>query len=460
MKRVVLFLVCIGVLIPLGLGLFYKYEGDSPGAEVSLPSVYLKKKSKVSLTVGDAGTGLRHVAVYIQQNNAEKKLLEKRYPPSSIQSFFRDKRVGQDRFEIPIDSRKYGLVDGDAAIRIVVTDYSWRGWNTGNVSDRIHKVIIDSKPPIVKVLSSRHNIVKGGTGLVIYQLFEPDVKSGVTVGDNYFPGASGMFEDPSIHAAFFALDHTQGQGTRIWVNAEDIAGNMAKKGFRYYIGNKNFKTDVIKISDGFLDAKMPGFDLAEKEASFQVEDNPNLQKFLEINRKVREANVSRILSVPSDTAPEVMWEGRFSRLPGAANRAGFADHRIYKYKGRQIDEATHLGIDLASTANAEVSAANGGRVIMAEAVGIFGNSIIIDHGFGLASLYSHLDSMNVGVGETVAKGDLIGYTGITGLVGGDHLHFSMIVHNTFVNPLEWWDTKWIKNNITSKIDAVRKMTRK
>ena len=460
MKRVVLFLVCIGVLIPLGWGLFYKYEGDSPTAEVSLPSVYLKKNAKVSFTVGDGGTGLRHVAVHIQQNNTEKKILEKEYPPSSIQSFFRDKRVVQEEFEVPVDFRKYGMVDGDAAIRIVVTDYSWRGWNRGNVTEQVQKVIIDSKPPIVKVLSSRHNIMKGGTGLVIYQLFEPDVKSGVTVGENYFPGASGMFDDPSIHAAFFALNHTQGQGTRIWVQAEDIAGNTAKKGFRYYIGNKNFKTDVIKISDGFLAAKMPGFDMAEKELAFQAGDNPNLLKFLEINRKMRGANVDRILSVPANTRPEIMWEGRFSRLPGAANRAGFADHRIYKYKGKQIDEATHLGIDLASTANAEVSAANGGRVIMAEAVGIFGNTIIIDHGFGLASLYSHLDSMNVGVGEPVAKGDLIGYTGITGLVGGDHLHFSIIVHNTFVNPLEWWDSKWIKNNITSKIDAVRKMTQK
>ncbi len=55
----------------------------------------------------------------------------------------------------------------------------------------------------------------------------------------------------------------------------------------------------------------------------------------------------------------------------------------------------------------------------------------------------------------LAKGDIIGNTGMTGLVAGDHLHFSMIVHNVFVNPVEWWDPNWIKNNISGKIKSVK-----
>ena len=460
MKKLVFWVVCIGVLAPLGWGLFFKYEGNAPTVDLSLSSVYLKKDSTVSMDIRDEGAGLRHVSVYISQNNTERKLFEKNYPASSIQSFFSDKKVSQDHFQVNIDARRQGLSDGDALIRIRATDYSWRGWNKGNEFEKSWKVIVDTRPPRVQVLSTRHNIQKGGAGLVIYRLMEEDVKSGVMVGDNFFPGHSGMFDDPLVHAAFFALNHEQGQGTRIWVKAEDLAGNVSKKGFRYYIGNKNFKTDVIKISERFLEAKMPGFDLGKMEDDFNATKAPNLAKFLEINRNIRQANVEKILSVPADTRPEIFWNGRFARLPGSANRAGFADRRIYKYKGKEVDRATHLGIDLASTANAEVGAANSGRVIMAEYVGIFGNSVIIDHGFGLASLYSHLDSMNVQVGDTVKKGDLIGYTGITGLVGGDHLHLSVIVHNTFVNPVEWWDTKWIRNNVTSKIEAVRKLISK
>ena len=104
-----------------------------------------------------------------------------------------------------------------------------------------------------------------------------------------------------------------------------------------------------------------------------------------------------------------------------------------------------------------VQAANSGRVILAEFVGIFGNTVIIDHGFGLASLYSHMSQISIKEGDMVKTGDDLGSTGVTGLAGGDHLHFSMIVHNVFVNPVEWWDDSWIKNNITSKIELVKQM---
>jgi len=59
------------------------------------------------------------------------------------------------------------------------------------------------------------------------------------------------------------------------------------------------------------------------------------------------------------------------------------------------------------------------------------------------------------MGKIVSKGEIIGRTGITGLAGGDHLHFGMLVGKTFVNPIEWWDTSWIKNNISGKINRVR-----
>jgi len=72
----------------------------------------------------------------------------------------------------------------------------------------------------------------------------------------------------------------------------------------------------------------------------------------------------------------------------------------------------------------------------------------------LFSMYAHLNRSDVSEGQQMSKGDVLGRTGSTGLAGGDHLHFSMLVHNTFVNPVEWWDAAWIKNNILSKIEAV------
>jgi murein DD-endopeptidase MepM/ murein hydrolase activator NlpD len=53
--------------------------------------------------------------------------------------------------------------------------------------------------------------------------------------------------------------------------------------------------------------------------------------------------------------------------------------------------------------------------------------------------------------QDVSKGDTIGYTGQTGLASGDHLHFGIMVNGVFVNPIEWWDSHWIKDNITRKL---------
>lgn len=454
MKKVVLTLIFLGVIIPMAWILYYKYEGDMPQADISLPSQYLKKSYEMNLTAKDRGAGLRRVMVSLVQKGNEKVLLDKTYPPASIMSLFSDKKISQDHFVIPVESRKYGMNDGDAVIRILVTDYSWHGWNKGNRLYEERPVIIDTKPPQISILTQQHNLTRGGAGLVIYKVMEENIISGVMVGKNFFPGYSGMYKDPNIIAAFFALDHTQGPGTRIFVKAHDPAGNENRRGFHHYIRDKNFKADTLKISDRFLERKMPDFDLGPKEDEFLGTQNPLLNKFLYVNGELRQKNVETVLAVPAYTKAKLMWKGRFGRLAGAANRAGFADRRTYKYKGKEIDRATHLGVDLASTSNASVKAANHGRVIMTSDVGIFGNTVIIDHGFGLASLYSHLNEILVNPGDEVQKGDLIGKSGLTGLAGGDHLHLSIIVHNVFVNPVEWWDKNWIKNNITSKIEAV------
>jgi murein DD-endopeptidase MepM/ murein hydrolase activator NlpD len=457
MKKALLLFLILAILIPGIWVLVYKFEGEKPIVDIQLPSLYLKKSYDMSLQVKDQRTGLRKIIVSIMQQGKEKILLEKQYPSPGVAGLFPGSQMSKDQFIVPVESWKYGMTDGDALIRVMVSDYSWRGWNKGNISYTEKPVVIDSKPPQISILTKRHNIERGGAALVVYRLFEENIKSGVMVGDNFFPGHAGLFEDKQIHAAFFALNDQQGPGTQISVTAEDPAGNTVKRGFYHYIRDKNFKNDTLNISDRFLEAKIPGFDIGNMNDTFQSKENPLLEKFLYINRTVRKNNVDEILKVPGATENKKYWDGRFLRLKGSARRAGFADRRIYKYKGSEIDRAVHLGVDLASTANAPIQAANSGRVILTQFVGIFGNTVIIDHGIGLCSLYAHLNQISVNTGDLVEKGDEIGFTGLTGLAGGDHLHFSMIVHNVFVNPVEWWDDTWIENNITSKIDFVKQM---
>ncbi len=155
-----------------------------------------------------------------------------------------------------------------------------------------------------------------------------------------------------------------------------------------------------------MENNISDFDVGVTNGSFQGEKNPLLEKFLHINGKTRKNNVEKILSIPQVSENKKYWDGRFLRLHGSARRAGFADHRIYKYKGKEIDRAIHMGIDLASTANAPVKAANSGRVVLTELIGIFGNTVVIDHGFGLCSLYSHLNQISVNKGDMVKKGTI------------------------------------------------------
>ena len=137
-------------------------------------------------------------------------------------------------------------------------------------------------------------------------------------------------------------------------------------------------------------------------------------------------------------------------MPGSP-RAGFADHRTYDYKGKPIDEQVHLGVDIASTERADVRAAEAAKVVFTGYNGIYGEMVVLDHGQGVFSLYSHLSQINVTVDSMVDQNTVLGLTGTTGMAGGDHLHFSMLINGIFVNPVEWWDPHWIEVTITEPL---------
>lgn len=446
-KSRLIILVCIIVILPVAWILVVRLEGEKPSITLELPSPSLGKTQELSLSVSDAKSGVRRIWIGLIKDGKEVDLFKKDLPFAGL---IRGGIVHQESFKILVEPVKMGITDGKAILRMVARDYSWRGWLQGNTTYLEKDVIIDTHAPEVGILSKAHNVNQGGAGLVIFRVSEACPKSGVFVGENFFPGYPGVFKDNNILIAFFALNYEQGPGTKIFVSATDFAGNNSRAGFPHYIKRKVFKKDVLEISDRFLNWKMAEFDVDISTDS----QTPMMDKFLKVNRQVRIDNFKQILNIVQNTDKKLYWKGAFLRLPNSARRAGFADHRIYKYKGHIIDRQTHMGIDLASVAQSPVFASNTGKVVFAEGLGIYGKTVIIDHGFGLFSMYSHLSSFNVKKDQMVSKGEIIGRTGVTGLAGGDHLHFGMLVHNTFVNPVEWWDASWIKNNISDKIDTV------
>jgi murein DD-endopeptidase MepM/ murein hydrolase activator NlpD len=263
--------------------------------------------------------------------------------------------------------------------------------------------------------------------------------------DLFFQGYPLQENDP-LYIAYIALPWNSNAPENSRVIAIDRAGNEGKAIFSMHFKKAKIKKDRINVSDNFLKKKIPEF-----QEHYPDLQGTNLEKYLYINNRIRTENAEEIAEICRDTVPEQLWHDRFLRMPGAG-RAGFADQRTYYYQGKPIDHQTHLGMDIASTARIAIKAANSGRVIFTDYLGIYGNTVIIDHGQGLSSLYSHLSHIDTTVGAMVEKDALIGHSGTTGMAGGDHLHFSILIHGIFVTPVQWWDQHWINVNITNIIN--------
>jgi murein DD-endopeptidase MepM/ murein hydrolase activator NlpD len=293
--------------------------------------------------------------------------------------------------------------------------------------------------------------------MVVYRASPPDVQSGVQVGDMLYPGfpASGAGvagADPELRIAFFALLYDQDLATPIRLFARDEAGNQSHSPLDYKAFPKPFSKGRIELNDAFLRRVVP--DILEHAPELKLTVSPGesyLPAFLRMNTDLRRLNAEKIVELSRQTAAEALWKGPFLPLGNAKVESKFADYRTYFYDGKEVDRQVHLGFDLAVTKNIAVEAGNDGKVVFADFLGIYGNSIVIDHGMGVQSLYGHLSSMEVKPGDAVKRGQQIGRSGMTGLAGGDHLHFSIQVQGHPVNPVEWWDPHWIEDRVARKL---------
>lgn len=310
-------------------------------------------------------------------------------------------------------------------------------------------------PPRVGVVSLHHFVNHGGAEFVVYRVSPADAASGVIVGDTEyrgFPGASVGLTDPELHVAFFALGYDQDIDAPIRAFARDAAGNESSTPLDHRVFPKPFAKSRIEIDQRFVDRVVPA--IASNTPGFEVStSSPEdlVAGFLKINGELRRQNAETIRSLAGRTRPEMLWKEAFSQLGNSAVQSRFADFRTYFFHGKEIDRQVHLGFDLASTAQAPIHASNRGIVVFAGYLGIYGNCVIIDHGLGVQSLYAHQSTIGVKEGESVEKGQEIGRTGITGLAGGDHLHFTLLVDGTAVNPVEWWDQHWMEDRVFRKI---------
>jgi murein DD-endopeptidase MepM/ murein hydrolase activator NlpD len=227
------------------------------------------------------------------------------------------------------------------------------------------------------------------------------------------------------------------------VYARNPSGTEARANFWYKIFPKRFETHDFALDEKLMERLVNQVD---PEGSGDL-----VTRFLKINGPLRRVNNQVLADLRFKTEQRVLWSGPFLRY--GKTESSFADTRNYIYQGKRIDQQTHLGFDLADLQHSPVRAANDGKVVWAAELGIYGNCVVVDHGYGLQSIYGHMSEIDVKPGDMVTKGQIMGKSGSTGLAGGDHIHFSLQVDGVQVTPVEWWDEHWIHDRILSKIPA-------
>ena len=400
---------------------------------------YVGANKEISFIVKDNNPGLKEVKVYIIQNAKNINILEDKNIPEGLK---------EKEYTLTIKGKQLGLIEGKAKLLIKVKDRSI----LGNENVLEYDITVDLSPPVLSVLSSPATIINGGTGFLFFRTSKDVVKAGVMVGNLKFKCFNHIFENPKIYGCVFPYPYYWNKKKPIVAYAVDRAGNETKNGIMYFFKRVRYKRSTINLTDSFIETKVRP--LSDKE----IEDSVELFKY--VNVEIRKRNEEKIHSITKDVKHvKPMFHGRFLQLKNSKMLGGFADYRKYRYKGKIIKgaDAYHKGMDFASIKNATVQAANDGIVRFVGFLGIYGNSIIIEHGMGVFTLYSHLAESKVKEGDVVVKGQEIGLTDTTGLAVGDHLHFGVLVQGLEVHPIEWLDRKWVKSRFENEYKRIKKL---
>ncbi len=383
--------------------------------------------------------GVRRVDAYLEQNGARFPVYAESHPSTWI-LWSRHQRPRSVTFEAG-KSQAPNLKDGNARLVIVAVSNDLRANTTVNATD----VDVVLAAPRVIADESQHYVNQGGMELVTMTPSGSWNDAGVKVGTYTFRSFPLPGKDVNQRFAMFAYPWDLPPDVKPQVYARNLAGTEATAQFWFKLFPKKFRARDFEISDALMDKLVKSVD-----PTGQVLPGKDLlSRFLYINGTMRLQNNQQLADLRFKTEQKVLWNGPF--IHWGKEESVFADVRTYIYHGKKVDQQVHLGFDLSDVQNSPVEAANDGRVVWAKNLGIYGNCIVLDHGYGLQSIYGHLREIDVKEGEMVKKGQKMGISGETGLAGGVHVHFSMQIDGVQINPREWWDEHWIHDRIMSKL---------
>ncbi len=431
------------LIIIIGLlgGAYYvgpRFEWHKPEIKLTPDSDALGL-APLEIAITDQGTGLKSVTATLSSGGAEHGLASEQY----------DQPVMHKKITIALSSKLTGVKEGPAVLRVSARDNSLWNFFRGNETVIQKNITIDITPPTLELFADDRYINFGGVGMIVYKPSADTVTTGVKIGNYFFPGAKGQIkEQPDHFVAFFAHPYNVAEDAKAMLVATDKAGNTREMRVVYELKNVKYKKSTIAINDEFIQSKVAPLliDVGARQGSPK-------EIFIRVNKGLRKENEAKIAEITKKFTPSILWKGAFSQLSNSKVEANFADARTYTYNNEAIDNAYHLGYDLSVTKHYPAEAANSGTVAFIGDLGIYGNTVIIDHGLGLYTLYAHLSSIDVKAGDQIKQQQAIGKTGETGLAAGDHLHYGVYLHGVAVLPVEWWDQKWINDNIQPKLEG-------
>ena len=435
------------IIIFSAIGYIYlspAFEQNKPIIE-SKTSVYWNLKSKIQIKIND-DTGIKYYKITFKDGSknivlsqkimatTEKELILDIEPPK-LDMFYKGQNTILE-VEV-IDNSKWNFLEGNKTVKNI-------------------NVKIDTKKPIANVISNSRYIQRGGSGVVVVKVKDDNLKNAYISFNDKVQFKLTPFYKENYYVALIAWPMNIESFEKINLFVEDMANNITITKVPFYIQAKKFKKDNIKLSEKFIQ----NVSATVLEQSFEPVPNELKDIFVYSNSVLRAKNIKTIEeTIEKNSSTQRIDDFNikaFKRLRGSKTVAHYGERRHYYLNGEKINEAWHLGIDWASVKKAPIRSTNEGIVILKDYLGLYGNSIIIDHGMGLSTLYAHTSSQDVTFGESVSKNQKIGNTGSTGAVFGDHLHFGVLVQGVEVNPIEWMDKNWIKVRISDIINKAKK----
>jgi murein DD-endopeptidase MepM/ murein hydrolase activator NlpD len=428
-RRIIVVVVVLIVVVSIAVVLA---RSATPVLDVVPPVNVLGQATPITVHVRDPH-GVRSLAAFVEQSGSRYQLADVTEPSSETDRTW--------EFTAGVKTVPE-LKDGKAKLILEATS-----------NDLLHKtgrwegdVKVVTQPPSVTADAEQHYLYLGMADLATFTISGNWTGAGVRVGDEKFrawpmPGGKpGFF-------SLYAFAWNMPQGTVPLVYASNGPGNEVTSPLVVVFPKKEqpkYTTHDLQVSDSFLNKVIDELD-------------PNgtgdpVARFVKINSEMRKANNQTLSDLRVKTADKFLWSKPFIRQPHSQAESNFADVRNYIYHGKKIDQQVHLGYDLAVTEHVGVEASNDGKVVYAAPLGIYGNCIVVDHGYGLQTIYGHLSRIDVHVDDMVKQGQVMGLSGMTGMAGGDHIHFAMQLDGVQIDPKEWWDRHWIQDHIAQRVD--------